>query len=598
MVFKVTQIIVVGILTSAIIGSSIKSIPLKSDEQKAVYLTFTLNEIFDDSLPVTLHYFDRMFSANDSIFIQEFEREFLLILNDTQTQYYHDLSGVTEKKEFINYYWRVNNPNPVLDQNDLLLGHIRRCAYARANYSTGDPKNIDDRGRYYIKYGEPQARFVDPGGMRRIALFTPGIYERIKRYYGFKGAPPKNYTTPANETWSYENISANFVVHFVSGVRGFREIDSLSDILTSRKLANMAWQWSDLIKQRAPISPTLSEVSAEITAFEDQILLDALSRNTSGERVSKGAADDKMIQYLKKGEEPIENGRSRIPTIFYKPIHAENQIPFSHRIAQFRGADNHSRVEIFFLSPLVNNFLPDEDNKMLDTVSVEFSAMLRNRFHNPIAREQISAFAIVNRFEKETLENAVGMLILEAKPQSSDLTMQIRNLRKSQTGFSRLNMDVRDFNSSTLMISDIQLYWQIENENLMDNLPSIEKQGLILSPYPFQKIRKSETVFCYFEIYNLISSGVRDEYELTYKITSQDDKKGLFSKLTRLLKGREEISISLQQEQIVRGDFVEELIGLDMSNLGNGKHLLEIQVADKADSSFSVKAVSLIDIVN
>ena len=86
-----------------------------------------------------------------------------------------------------------------------------------------------------------------------------------------------------------------------------RTTENAPPSLTSRKFANMAWQWSDLIKERAPISAALSEAAVEISAFEDQILLDALSRNTSGERVSKGAA----LPSFKTVEEAVEAAKSR-----------------------------------------------------------------------------------------------------------------------------------------------------------------------------------------------------------------------------------------------------------------------------------------------
>ncbi|RMD96780.1 MAG: GWxTD domain-containing protein, partial [Calditrichaeota bacterium] len=295
---------------------------------RSVYLSLPIEELWQDSLSLAQRYLDFLKVADDSAFKVDFEAEFLLILNKKEKDYYLTLPSLADKKQFIAQYWRAYNPNPLLPQNDRLLDHVRRCAFARKHFPAPAPPYIDDRGIYYIKYGKPTIRYVDPGGFRRISLFSPGIYEQIEQFYTMGTAPPQNYSVPANESWGYENVSPNFVVHFVWKGQTYKRVKSLSEILRSRKRSNMAWQWSDLIKKRASISPALSEAAANIESFEVELMHVAFSGNDGfrGEKFSTGSAHDKMIRRLEDSDREIQKSMIHVPPASYDPIFAVNQL--------------------------------------------------------------------------------------------------------------------------------------------------------------------------------------------------------------------------------------------------------------------------------
>jgi hypothetical protein len=125
----------------------------------------------------------------------------------------------------------------------------------------------------------------------------------------------------------------------------------------------------------------------------------------------------------------------------------------------------------------------------------------------------------------------------------------------------------------------------VKNENQSLILPTLEKQNLLLAPYPYLKVRKHVPLFCYFEIYNLRAAGVTESYEITYKVLSNLGQQSLFKKLSRLLTGGKETAISLSQTQPVVDDASQELIALDLGNLNSGTHRLEITVADTKNAN-------------
>ncbi|MFQ5631199.1 MAG: GWxTD domain-containing protein, partial [bacterium] len=456
-----------------------------------------------DSLAFADRYLAMLGEADDSTFQTDFEYDFLLILTKKQKEYYQDLPAILDRKAFIKDYWSAYNPNPLLPQNDRLLSHILRVKYARHTFSIPAPPYYDDRGKYYIMYGKPAVRYTDPGGIRRIALFSPGTYERItNQYYNFKNGPQQKYSVPSNESWSYENVSPDFVVHFVLKGRQYLEVQSLGEILPTRRKAHMAWQWSDLIKHRASISPALSRAAAEIELFESELLLSSSADFVTGTRITKGSAHTKMIKTLEKGDDDLTRAKQHVPPTSYEPIHAKNMLPFYYDTAQFRGTDGMTRVEVDFFVPLKKYFANQENAFATDTLGLEMAAIFRDRLFRPIERKDNNRTTYIQLAARQNLPYAIERLSFALQPQQTELTVQVKNTNTDDIGFAKNAYPIVDFSGSELMLSDLQFYTEITAEEQKLLLPVFDVQGISLLPYPEPDINKSRPVLCYFEIYN------------------------------------------------------------------------------------------------
>jgi GWxTD domain-containing protein len=73
-------------------------------------------------------------------------------------------------------FWKRRDPSPGTDINEALEEHLRRIRYANAEFGSVDPGWKTDRGRVYIKYGDPDQidSATDP--------YMQGEYQ-IWRYY-------------------------------------------------------------------------------------------------------------------------------------------------------------------------------------------------------------------------------------------------------------------------------------------------------------------------------------------------------------------------------------------------------------------------------
>jgi GWxTD domain-containing protein len=544
-----------------------------------------------DSVQTERQYFAALRAADSTTFQNEFETEFLLILNKTLRQSYDSLTTITERKAFVEYYWKASNPAPLLPINLRLTEHLRRREFARRNFPAPEPPYFDDRGKYHLKYGRPVHRFEDPGGLRRIEFFSAAAYRAVQNQYSFKGGPEQNYSVTANESWAYPNVSRDFVVHFMRDGPAYREIESLTELLASHQQKNVPWQWSDLVKQRAAISPFLGQVAQHIERFESAVLASSANPNRPGLlRAEVQSVTERLLEVSRDAEQMASQARSSLPVTAYEPITTNSRLAFQEAIAQFRGPQGHTRVDITFLAPLKKNFVDRLDSLSRDTIAVEFAWMLRDENLDSLAAKRWQNTFPAAWAAEENLPNAVGHLSFLAPPQQVELALQIQSRRLDKLGYTKRALTIRDFSGPQLLLSDLQFYTEVRNENQSLILPALEKQNLLLAPYPHLKIRKRLPLFCYFEIYNLRASGIAESYEITYKVISDDRQESLLKKFSRWLTGGKETAVSLSQTQPVVDDASQELIALDLGTLSSGAHWLEITVADAKNANLKASA--------
>lgn len=117
-------------------------------------------------------YFANLTAAGVDDFEKDFEFPFLLILDDADRRNYEALTSLTARKSFIKTYWRRLNPNPISPHNEFLAQFISRVDFVRSNFPKPTAPFFDDRGKYFIKYGEPSFRFVDKGGTKQMDYDT------------------------------------------------------------------------------------------------------------------------------------------------------------------------------------------------------------------------------------------------------------------------------------------------------------------------------------------------------------------------------------------------------------------------------------------
>jgi hypothetical protein len=440
-------------------------------------------------------------------------------------------------------------------------------------------------------------RYEDPGGIRRVAFFNLANYELLRKMYSLKGRPEQYYNVIANETWAYENVARDFVVHFMKeGVR-FREIADLSQAIVNHQRKDQSWQLSDLIKQRAAVSPVLARTAMEIERFE-VAMLHAIGLQRRGELIMNEiqAPAERMIAIARAGVYEAEKARAEAPAAAHEPIKAVNRVAFTEAAAQFRGPNGYNRIELDLFAPFKKNFVEQLDTASTDTLFLEFAWLLRDQRLEEIGGRRARREIPLALAARENLPNAAARLTFLALPQAMELFLQVKDRVSGHIGFTRRAFEPRAFGGQELALSDLQFYAEVKNENQSAVLPVVDKQNFALTPYPFPKIRKRIPLFCYFEIYNLRASGMTGDYEIGYRVISDLAQESLFKKFSRLLAGARESAVSVSHAQAVGEDATQELIALDLGNLSAGAYRLEVTITSVANPKLKASVTRAIEV--
>jgi len=174
----------------------------------------------------------------------------------------------------------------------------------------------------------------------------------------------------------------------------------------------------------------------------------------------------------------------------------------------------------------------------------------------------------------------------------------VREVRSGKIGYLRKPIQVRDFRGNALTVSDIQFLAEVTDTTQQKYLPLANKNGILVAPYPYREVHKSCPLFCYFEIYNIIASGVTTEYEIALRVTSDKSRKSTFKRISNWVTGQKDLAISLAHYRSVLGDTDEELVAIDFNNVANGPYYLEIIVTDTKNEMITASVRKEITVVN
>lgn len=111
------------------------------------------------------------------------------------------------KERFLVQFWKDRDPVPQTTRNELLEEIVRRVAYADEHFSSGFEKgHVSDRGRIYIRFGEPDEVERHPADLRYQSFISWLYFGRGGNQYIFidrngYGRYELIYTSDQNESF-------------------------------------------------------------------------------------------------------------------------------------------------------------------------------------------------------------------------------------------------------------------------------------------------------------------------------------------------------------------------------------------------------------
>jgi GWxTD domain-containing protein len=185
-----------------------------------------------------------------------------------------------------------------------------------------------------------------------------------------------------------------------------------------------------------------------------------------------------------------------------------------HQVAQFRGADAKTRVEVYYALP-AEQVAHQEVKSGLHAVDLRKGLFLFDADWDTVRQEVVS---IVNMPWIEDRKSEEGYLLwgerLALGPGVCRLAVEAEDRTTKRTGTFRDSMVVRSYGGDTLMVSDVLLARRIVEQ---EDRPFGRDRFMVL-PNPLKQSGRNRQAWFYFEVYNL----KRDEFGATnYRISYQ-----------------------------------------------------------------------------
>ncbi|HDP97612.1 MAG TPA: GWxTD domain-containing protein [bacterium] len=434
-------------------------------------------------------------------------------------------SPYTEKRHLFLKFWNRRDPDPSNVKNERLMEHFRRVNFARQHFHFTAPPYYDDRGRIYIKFGAPDARYQSPIG---------------------------NLPVKENESWTYESIADGLVFDFVADGGYFREVEDLTQAaLAGYGFENKLILSAQLYQDRSHLSKTYSRLSAGFS--RDQL------NNFRATR----------IEALSKA--PIE--------IFIPEDEDKLRFPFIVKWAQFKAPDNHTRVEFYTSFPgfalSINPLNPAAPR------NIDFFVQIDDTNFNSILTDKKRYAYHILQPEKLANQQYIFQNDYLISPAVYSAAFVLSDIETENKGSQRHDLVIKDFSGDSLMLSSLQLAANIKSKQPGSNL-AFEKNELIITPYTFNRVSKKRPIYLYFETYNLaLDQDNHTRFELSYSAETIRPEENFWQKTVgRLFGANRKTVISTTMNRVGDSKNTFEHIAFDLTALPIGEAELTVAIKD------------------
>lgn len=450
---------------------------------------------------------------------------------------YKEIYNPEAKENWENKYWKLLDPTPNTEHNEFYDEFIKRFSYARKYYSNIiKPLFLDDRGKYYLKYGEPDDRVTNAG---------------IGKVYN------------DNETWAY--YSLNLFIDFVDQFGfGYREVPSLLDAVKSGPL-----------NQKVPVAAELyverGELHQKYMQFRD--VLSAASR---------GQAQTTFFQHT--GELDLEKKivLENIPPVNYDFDYGMQQLDARISSNIFRGDNGRSRMELYYSMPLNQLGFEEGTQFPFETIVDKQFTLMDTDFE--IVEKNQEKLKLAARSQQEIDKRIyINQHTENIAPGLYNLALQLKNDAGGRLAILRAQLNVRNFSVDSLLMSDIQLASQIREGAAQQR--NLKPNNILVVPHLGNLVNKSIPMNIYFEIYNLaLNDRGEAKYQISYEVHSVLEDKNAWTSvvqfISRIVGNQTKETIGSSFETAGAGEFQQIYLSIDFSEFPSGPSRLVVKVTD------------------
>jgi len=487
-----------------------------------------LSEVYfelGDSLKTTRYFLEGVVKLRDPEMLEELFQQIQDILYPEEKEEFQHLS-LEEKGLFFKRFWKRRDPTPTTELNERLIEHMRRVKYARSHFPAVIPPYYDDRGRVYVKYGEPDARYI-----------SQMYQENVKD----------------NESWSYESIQRGLVFDFVQKGATYKLVHDLTEA-----------------------APAGTGYYGRL-AIASRLYAERTDLGGIYARLALGMSQSDLMDYVSTKFA----AQASAPPEYYDFDYGALPLPFYLDHAQFKGENHLTRLEVY---NAVNNqdlqFESFYGNTLIS--SLRYTFVVEDTNYNEISRRTKEINLLTTATEEGMEKASVNQEDFLLAPGDYYLSIRIENPTGKRLGIKRTRIRVRKFPDGELAISDVQL--SMEAQYVETEGPFV-KNGIRILPYPSRQISMAKPIFIYYEIYNLQPDAKGNtRYRISYTVETLKEKKGALRRavggLGRIFGRGKKGSVTTTYERQGTSTDEFEFLSLDLGRLKPGRSRITVEVQD------------------
>jgi GWxTD domain-containing protein len=457
------------------------------------------------------------------------------VLFNREEQASFDAYPLHQRGRYLAYYWRAQDPTPGTLINERLHEQFKRLGFARQYYSTEQGQlGFDDRGMVFLKYGEPDDKYL-------------GYHEMEFQ---------------ASESWTYFSIDPDLAFDFVDRGGYFSHDLDLRDALVWSNPGDEGY-WEQL-QRMYRLRVDLGGIYAR------------LGMKGMGYRGADHEFDNMIEAFVARRSRAITS----VPPVKFVFDYESFPLDFLYQNGMFRSQEGATRFEMYYGIPLEDmKFLNQQGDLVMEPVqmNVTFSDME----YRPVQVFPTNfnvTFPVGVDPEKAFFVNQTAY---DLPPGQYRIAISMEASESKLWGIYKDSIRVVDYtDDQRLAVSSIQMTPEITAPTIVNE--KVYRGGYSAVPHPSMSFQQDEPSFVFYEIYNLTyGADGRTDYEVEMTLESIQRGGAIRSALGRLFSRRPNVpSISIKEtgSSSTRSD--RRATALDLSRVGEGDMLVTIKVTD------------------
>jgi GWxTD domain-containing protein len=522
---------------------------------------------------------------------QLFDR-FLSQVDDRERSLYEDVQAVMpeserpaylvlsqeDQKAYRERFWRAKDPDLSRTYNERQLNHYERVWVARKDFGQ-EVYPWDQRGAVYIRYGEPEYRsrsgWTPTLPSARVQQVKERIYLELYQY------PPEGELIgpvfPVRSSQSINVVQEDAFSTFDQGQQENSPNDGQSRNQPDDKFRNEPGQEA--------YAPVTLQNDQSIVPWESWVYTDVggglvfdFTKEMGGLSGYDFAPIPPMLPKMMKSTIRVaeyapaiafQSAVSRQADNFRQP----GELPlksFFYDLADFRGGEHHTRVDVSIGIPLENMLVVTDGRK--PRVVLERSMALSDSSYSVVYRQ-----AKLVEFEVDTarvdIADVIETMRQDLPPGTYHFSLSVKDVMSGRSAQLKRDVVVEDYGLDHLALSDLMLVRSV-SDTILDS--KFRRGNWEVTPNPNRHYRAPKSLAFYCEVYNLTKNEFgQTHYKITTSVTKIDERSAF-----RAPGGQEQAAVALTYEQV--GSQVWERLPLevDLKNAEQGKNRMVVIVED------------------